>query len=100
MLIVPPGRAIPVRFALRGACAGATNVPARLYLTRTDSGWVGPFHPALSDDSPWQGNAFSYNGASGQYLYSLHTAGLRPGAYLLGIDLGDGGLHTLPFAVR
>lgn len=104
VLIVPDGSAIPVRFRVQGPCAGSASLPARLYLAPMNGG---RFIPALSADGTPDGwgtaatsNAFRYDGARGEYRYDLCTEGLAPGAYRLGIDLGNGRLYVVPFALR
>jgi hypothetical protein len=95
-LVVSAGSAVPVHLRIRGPCAGAGSLAARLYLAPMDGGG---FIPALSADGA-ASNAFRYDAGRGEYRYDVGTQGLPRGAYRLGIDLGNGQLYVVPFAVR
>lgn len=87
------GRVVPVRFRLTGASAGVRGVEATLWVARVRDGEVGERRPARA----WQLAPHRWNRT---YLWLWSTRGLRPGRYVLGVDLGDGAERTVRFRVR
>ncbi|GAB3440068.1 hypothetical protein GCM10027517_14160 [Phycicoccus ginsengisoli] len=92
------GSTIPVKFALTGASAGVTNLPASLWVRRLpDAAGTGAV-AAVSTSAATTGNLFRYT--DGQYLFNLNTKPLAVGSYELRVDLGDGVARTVTISLR
>jgi len=92
------GSTIPVKFALTGASAGVTNLPATLWVRRLPTATTAGETVAVSTSAATTGNLFRYT--DGQYLFNLNTKPLSVGSYELRIDLGDGVQHTVTITLR
>jgi hypothetical protein len=90
------GRTIPVKFALTGASAGATDAAAHLVLTKLPAG--GAAKDATATSAANSGNAFRYD--DGQYIYNLDTRPLSADTWQLQVVLGDGVVHATTIVLK
>jgi len=93
------GRTVPVKFALRGASLGITNLVAKLYVAAVIGGVPGPEVPARSSGGGHD-SQFHYQPCDRDYEFEWSTRGLEAGHYQLRIDLGDGVARTVPVELR
>jgi len=75
---------------LTGACAGMTNLAARIYLSKVSNSVVGTEAEAASTSAADSGNTFRYDPTDNQYIFNLATKALSAGTWQLRIDPGDG----------
>jgi len=94
------GSTIPVKFALRGASAGITNLVARISVARVSGGIAGSFVEPASNAAPDGGHLFRYDASVGQYIYNLSTRGMATGTWTIRVDLGDGVTHAVVVSLK
>ena len=87
------GSTIPVKFKLTGACAGITNLIAKIYVAKFDNGIEGTVVEATSTAVADSGNTFRYDPTSDQYIFNLATKSLSQGTWQIRIE---GNLHNPP----
>ena len=73
-----------------GACAGITNLSAKIYVAKVSNYVVGTETEAPSTSAADSGNTFRYDPTDNQYIFNLGTKALSAGTWQLRIDLGDG----------
>jgi hypothetical protein len=93
-------RTVPIKFALTGASGGINNAVAKLLIFKVANNVVGSEIEANSTSAATTGNLFRYDPSAGQYIFNLGTTGLSAGTYQLRIDLGDGVVRAVNFALR
>lgn len=94
------GSTVPVKFALTGAGAAISTLPAKLYYAKVSSDTAGVELEASSTSAADAGNAFRYDPVAKQYVFNLSTKTFTQGTYRLRIDLGDGVSHTVDLTSR
>ena len=94
------GRVVPVKFQLTGASAGRTDLIARLSYAKISNNVPGSVNEADAPGNATSGNQFTYDPATGFYVFNWSTKGLTIGTYQLVIDLGDGVTRTVNVGLR
>ena len=93
------GSTIPVKFKLTGACAGITNLIAKIYVAKFDNGIEGTVVEATSTAAADSGNTFRYDPTNAQYIFNLATKSLSQGTWRIRLDFYDGADNAANAAV-
>jgi hypothetical protein len=90
---------VPIRFALTGASANITNLPATLSVTRLGDKVTGSVLEATYAIQADTGNVFHYDPQAHQYVYNLAAKQLAPGDWLVKILISDGVPRTVKISL-